>query len=92
MQPFLEALDARVLVCDGAMGTMLYAQGVFINRCFDSLNLSDPARVLAVHHAYARGAVAVLPALEDYEKRHGEGKISPLPAQNGPLVADDATG
>ena len=41
--PFLEALDERVLVCDGAMGTMLYAQGVFINRSFDSLNLSDPA-------------------------------------------------
>jgi len=38
VQPFLEALDARVLVCDGAMGTMLYAQGVFINRSFDSLN------------------------------------------------------
>jgi len=60
VQPFLEALDARVLVCDGAMGTMLYAQGVFINRSFDSLNLSDPARVLAVHHAYARSGADVL--------------------------------
>ena len=35
---FLEALDERVLVCDGAMGTMLYARGVFINRSFDALN------------------------------------------------------
>ena len=42
------------------MGTMLYAQGVFINRSFDSLNLSDPARVLAVHHAYARSGADVL--------------------------------
>ena len=39
MKPFLEALDDRVLVCDGAMGTMLYSKGVFINRCFDSLNI-----------------------------------------------------
>ena len=37
---FLDALDARVLVCDGAMGTMLYAKGVFVNRSFDALNLT----------------------------------------------------
>ena len=51
MTPFLDALDDRVLVCDGAMGTLLYAQGIFINRCFDALNLTDPARVSAVHDA-----------------------------------------
>jgi methionine synthase / methylenetetrahydrofolate reductase(NADPH) len=60
IQPFLEALDERVLVCDGAMGTMLYAQGVFINRSFDSLNLSDPMRVLAVHRAYAQSGADVI--------------------------------
>ena len=58
--PFLEALNERVLVCDGGMGTMLYAQGVFINRSFDSLNLSDPARVLAVHEAYAQSGADVI--------------------------------
>jgi homocysteine S-methyltransferase len=60
LQPFLKALDERVLVCDGAMGTMLYAQGVFINRSFDSLNLSDPQRVLAVHRAYVQSGADVL--------------------------------
>jgi homocysteine S-methyltransferase len=60
IQPFLEALHERVLVCDGAMGTMLYAQGVFINRSFDALNLSDPRHVLAVHHAYAQSGADVL--------------------------------
>ena len=60
LPPFLEALDERVLVCDGAMGTMLYAQGVFINRSFDSLNLSDPGRVLSVHRAYAQSGADVL--------------------------------
>ena len=33
------------MVCDGAMGTMLYARGVFLNRCFDELNLSNPELV-----------------------------------------------
>ncbi len=60
LPPFLEALDERPLVCDGAMGTMLYAQGIFINRSFDSLNLNDPQRVLAVHRAYAQAGADVL--------------------------------
>ena len=58
--PFLEALDQRVLVCDGAMGTVLYAQGIFINRCFDSLNLTDPDRVTAVHRDYVLAGADVL--------------------------------
>jgi methionine synthase / methylenetetrahydrofolate reductase(NADPH) len=58
--PFLDALNERVLVCDGGMGTMLYAQGVFINRSFDSLNLSDPKRVVAVHRAYAQAGADVI--------------------------------
>jgi len=58
--PFLDALRERVLVCDGAMGTMLYAQGVFVNRSFDSLNLDDPQRVLDLHRAYAQAGADVL--------------------------------
>ena len=46
MEPFLEALGRRVLVCDGAMGTMLYARGIFINRSFEALNLVEPDLVL----------------------------------------------
>ena len=42
-----QALDERVLVCDGAMGTMLYAKGVFINKSFDALNLTQPDLVAA---------------------------------------------
>ncbi len=40
MKPFLESIDELVLVCDGATWTMLYAKCVFINRCFDALNLT----------------------------------------------------
>ncbi|MGH9257496.1 MAG: bifunctional homocysteine S-methyltransferase/methylenetetrahydrofolate reductase [Vicinamibacterales bacterium] len=60
MKPFLEAIDERVLICDGAMGTLLYAKGVFINRCFDALNLTEPARVAEVHQEYIRAGAEVL--------------------------------
>jgi methionine synthase / methylenetetrahydrofolate reductase (NADH) len=57
---FLDALDQRVLVCDGAMGTMLYAKGVFINRSFDALNLVQADLVAEVHREYVRAGADVL--------------------------------
>jgi homocysteine S-methyltransferase len=57
---FLEALDSRVLVCDGAMGTMLYSRGVFLNRSFDELNLTDPGLVTEVHQDYVRAGADVI--------------------------------
>jgi methionine synthase I (cobalamin-dependent)/5,10-methylenetetrahydrofolate reductase len=60
LPPFLDALGARVLVCDGAMGTMLYARGVFLNRSFDELNLSQPDLVAEVHQAYVRAGADVI--------------------------------
>jgi homocysteine S-methyltransferase len=58
--PFLEALSTRVLVCDGAMGTMLYARGVFINKSFEALNLTQPDLVLGVHDEYVRAGADVI--------------------------------
>jgi methionine synthase / methylenetetrahydrofolate reductase(NADPH) len=46
---FRKLLQSKVVVADGAMGTMLYGKGVFINRCFDELNLSSPGLVREVH-------------------------------------------
>ena len=60
LKPFLEAIDERVLVCDGAMGTLLYSKGVFINRCFESLNLTDPDLVCSVHAEYVRAGADVI--------------------------------
>jgi homocysteine S-methyltransferase len=57
---FLQALADRVLVCDGAMGTLLYAKGVFLNRCFDELNLTQPSLVTQVHEAYVHAGVDVI--------------------------------
>lgn len=53
----LDQLKEKILVCDGAMGTMLYSNGIFINRCFDELNLSQPGLVKNIHQEYiAAGA------------------------------------
>jgi homocysteine S-methyltransferase len=58
--PFLEEISRRVLVCDGAMGTMLYAKGIFLNRSFDELNLTQPDLVADVHQAYIRAGADVV--------------------------------
>jgi len=57
---FREALGQRVWVADGAMGTMLYAKGAFINRCYDELNLSLPALVRDVHQEYVRAGAEII--------------------------------
>ena len=57
---FTDALAERVLVCDGAMGTMLYAKGIFLNRSFDELNLTQPEFVAEVHQAYVRAGADVI--------------------------------
>jgi homocysteine S-methyltransferase len=49
-----------VLISDGAMGTMLYAKGVFLNRCFDDLNLTQPDLVAEVHREYVRAGADIL--------------------------------
>ena len=48
------------MVADGAMGTMLYAKGVFINRCFDELNLSAPDMVRQIHQDYVKAGAEIL--------------------------------
>src|SRR3954465_2872884 len=54
-------LDPQSLVLfDGAMGTMLYAKGVFINQCYDELNVRAPDLVRDVHRAYVKAGAEVL--------------------------------
>ena len=57
---FNKLLGERVVVFDGAMGTRLYDLGVFLNRCFDELNLSAPSLVEDVHRSYVDVGVDVL--------------------------------
>ncbi len=52
--------EGRVLVADGAMGTMLYERGVFVNVCYDELNATHPRLVEEVHVQYLRAGAEVL--------------------------------
>jgi homocysteine S-methyltransferase len=60
MSSITEILATRPLLADGAMGTVLYARGVFINRCYDELNLSDPGLILSVHEEYLQAGAEIL--------------------------------
>ena len=48
------------VLCDGAMGSMLYGRGIFINRCYDELNVSQPDLIRAVHMEYLQAGAAVI--------------------------------
>jgi len=52
--------DGRVHVLDGAMGTMLYGKGFFLNVCYDELNLKQPKLIQEVHEAYVRAGAELI--------------------------------
>jgi homocysteine S-methyltransferase len=55
-----ELFAGRTILCDGAMGTTLYARGVFINRCYDELNLSQPDLIRSVHEDYLQSGAELI--------------------------------
>jgi homocysteine S-methyltransferase len=57
---FISVLAERVVLFDGAMGTRLYELGVFLNKCFDELNLSNTALVESVHKSYVAAGADVI--------------------------------
>src|ERR1035438_98060 len=60
MPKFADIFANRPMLADGAMGTVLYARGIFINRCYDELNLSDPAMILSIHEEYLQAGAEIL--------------------------------
>src|ERR1044072_9081448 len=60
MSSFIDRLRTAPLLCDGAMGTLLYAKGVFINRCYDELNLSQPELIRQIHHDYLHAGAQII--------------------------------
>jgi homocysteine S-methyltransferase len=50
----------RVRVFDGAMGTMIYSKGVYINRCYDELNLSAPELIADIHREYIKAGAEII--------------------------------
>ena len=52
--------EDRVRVFDGAMGTMIYAKGVYINRCYDELSLSSPDIIIGIHKEYIKAGAEII--------------------------------
>ena len=59
---FLDRLldGSTTILCDGAMGSMLYGRGIFINRCYDELNVTQPELVREVHREYLQAGAVVI--------------------------------
>src|ERR1700720_976845 len=56
----LARLKKSPVLCDGAMGTLLFAKGIFINRCYDELNVSQPGVIRSVHHDYLQAGAEIV--------------------------------
>lgn len=56
----LSRLKQRPVLCDGATGTLLYAKGVYINKCYDELNLTQPEMVRQIHQEYLNAGAEVI--------------------------------
>ncbi len=60
MQSLIERLKLGSLLADGAMGTMLHGTGVHLDASFDELNVTDPARVAAIHQAFIEAGAELI--------------------------------
>lgn len=58
--PLLEQLRQRPVLCDGAMGTLLYARGVTYEQCFDALNLTQPELIQGIHSEYISAGAQII--------------------------------
>ena len=56
----LSRIKQSPMLCDGAMGTLLYAKGIFINRSYDELNLSQPDLIRGIHHEYLQAGAEII--------------------------------
>lgn len=92
MPTFTDIFATRPVLADGAMGTVLYARGVFINRCYDELNLSDPNLILSIHEDYLQAGAEIVEtntfgANRFRLARHGlGGKVAEINAAGGKLA------
>jgi len=56
----LARINQSPVLCDGAMGTLLYAKGIFINRSYDELNLAQPDLIRGIHHEYLQAGAEII--------------------------------
>src|ERR1051325_11884849 len=60
MSKFLDQLSEAILVCDGAMGTMIYSRGVPLNLCYDELSVSQPDLIRKIHEEYVAAGAQII--------------------------------
>ncbi len=60
LDPVAKLFEGGTVLCDGAMGSMLYGRGIFIHRCYDELNVSQPELVSEVHLEYLHAGARVI--------------------------------
>ncbi|MDO4964674.1 MAG: homocysteine S-methyltransferase family protein, partial [Streptococcus gallolyticus] len=68
MSRLLERLKTDILVADGAMGTLLYANG--LDNCYEAYNLTHPDKISAIHHAYLEAGADIIQTNTYAAKRH----------------------
>ena len=68
MSRLLERLKTDILVADGAMGTLLYANG--LDNCYEAYNLTYPDKISAIHHAYLEAGADIIQTNTYAAKRH----------------------
>jgi homocysteine S-methyltransferase len=94
---FRDLLSKKVLLCDGGLGTMFYNKGIYLNTCYDELNLTNPGIVKEVHGEYLRSGVDVVEtntfgANRFKLKKHGlEDKVKDI-NQAGARIAREEAG
>ncbi len=60
MQPFREYIKRHVVLADGAMGTLMYEQGFFIDKCYEELNVSQQELIIKVHRQYMEAGAHII--------------------------------
>ena len=60
MIPFEDYIRDNLVLLDGAMGSLIYERGVFIDKCYDELNLSRPDLIRSIHEDYIRSGARVI--------------------------------
>jgi len=60
IEEWLALLQERVVLADGAMGTMLYNKGIYLNLCFDEVNLTNPDLVRSIHCEYIQAGAEII--------------------------------
>ena len=60
MSAYLKALENRIVIGDGAMGTQIYGKGVPLGHCYDELNLTKPHLIRVIHREYVDAGAEML--------------------------------